>query len=119
MIWFWFILMHCLGGLYAWLWRNQNQKLFYALLLKKKDLDELLELSNPNVWNTLSMREYLKQKAILERLQAEDEKLKKEADVIGLIWTALRTALPPIMIVLDIIFLWNLHRKYTDYVGRW
>ncbi|PAD94373.1 hypothetical protein [Terribacillus saccharophilus] len=115
MIW-WFVAMHVLGGLYAWLWRNQNENLFYALLLKTKDLDKLVELSKTD-YRTLTIRQYFKQCAIYDQVLKDEKKLRKKAAVIGLIWTALRTALPPVMIVLDIIFLRHIHKKYTQYEG--
>lgn len=113
----WIILLHCLGGLYAWLWRNNNEDLFYGLLLKTEEFDKLLELSKSEVLAGRSgtLRDFRNQMVIFNQLQENEKKLRKKAAFLGLIWTALRAALPPIMIVVDIILLRYLNKKYDSY----
>jgi hypothetical protein len=115
----WIILLHCLGGIYAWLWRNRNEDLFYGLLLKTGDLEKLLDLSKSEVLAGRSgtLRDFRNQMVIFNQLQEQEKKLRKKAAFWGLIWTALRTALPPIMILVDIILLRHLNKKYAPYEG--
>lgn len=108
--------MHVLGGLYAWLWRNQNSDLFYALLIKKKDLDKYIELFSYNKPNKTAF-DYFEQMALLDQIKPIEMKLRKRAAVIGVIWTIIRIALPPITVVLDIIMLRHINKKYAHYKG--